>query len=149
MIGTNNPRSALIASAKRVQLNRMQRVGEPWQQNLWNIYESLGAVHYGMAFKRSAAMRVNYFVAEELEDQDEPEPTDNPAAIEALDRLGDVNQIVADFTVNINVAGEGYLWGDDDEDTFDVLSTVEVNRRRNDARSTISDEDLLLRLWLP
>ena len=113
MIGTNKPKHAVIASARQVKLgNRRKRVGEAWQEALWEIYANLGAVHYGMNFKRSAAQRVSYFVAEiPDEDVDEPIPSDNTQANEALDRLGDVGMLVGAEVVQENVAGEGYLVG--------------------------------------
>lgn len=144
MYGTNSPPRALIAAASRVTLGKMQRVGEPWQENLWDIYERLGPVWYGMNFKRNAAMRVNYFAAEITEDYEEPIPTENQQVIDAVDRLGNLGEIVGDFTIQENVAGEGFLFGRDDED-FTVYSSLEVNQKRRE--NLITDEDYLLRIW--
>jgi len=156
MFGTNDPRKALIGSAKQVKIGpRTQtKLGEGWQETLWDIYENLGPVHYGMNFKRSAAQRVTYYVAELPEDDtDEPIPSENEAAIEALDRLGEVGQLVGEFVVQENVAGEGWLVGieRDDEETWEVLSTGELNDRRKPGRKDdgINEEDFVLRIWRP
>lgn len=152
MLGTNAKPRAVVASAKRVKLNRWDKVGKPWQEPLWDIYEHLGPVHYGMTFKQNAAQRVNFFVAELVDDEDEPVPTDNPTAVEALDRLGDVSALVGDFVVQENVAGEGYLYGKgnsepQDVESFEVLSTVEVAKRRAANENSITGDDYLLRVW--
>ena len=146
MFGTDRT-SAVVASAREVQLDRYKKVGEEWQLPLWEVYRDLGPVHYGMNFKRSAAMRVNYFVAEIAEDTEEPEPTDNETAREAQERLGDMAQIVGDFVVQENVAGEGWLVAGErpEDDNFDavVVSSVELNR----AKSKDGAPAYALRIW--
>jgi hypothetical protein len=152
MIGANRPRT-LIASARRVTLDRIQKVGKPWQDALWDIYRNLGPVHYGMGFKRSAAQRVNYFAAEMTEETDEPIPTEDERVIEAVKRLGDLGEIVGNFVIQENVAGEGYLYGKDaaeeqvDDEEWEVLSTIEVKERQGSGKNEITPEDYLLRIW--
>ena len=119
MIGSNTS-SALIASAAQRKIRRDKvegTVGEGWQEHLWDIYEQLGPVHYGVNFKRHSAEKIDYFIAEV--DEDEPARSEDTKANEALDRLGDIAAIVSEFVAHQNVAGEGYLVGqergDDDE----------------------------------
>lgn len=160
MFGTNDPRKALVGSAKQVKMGPRThtKLGEDWQEALWDIYENLGPVHYGMNFKRSAAQRVTYYVAELPEDDtDEPIVSDNEAAIDALNRLGDVGQIVGEFVVQENVAGEGWLVGvergegEDKTETWEVLSTGELNDRRKPGikEGGITEGDFVLRIWRP
>jgi hypothetical protein len=100
-----------------------------------------------MTFKQSAAQRVDYFAAETDEEGDEPVPTENSLVIEAVDRLGDLSAIVGEFVVQENVAGEGYLHGNEEDDEFEVLSTVEVQERTKDRDNPLGE--YLLRIWRP
>lgn len=152
MLGVNEKPKAIIAAAKRVTLDKLQRLGEPWQDNLWDIYEALGPVHYGAQFKRNAAQKVSFFVAEEAdEESDEPIPTDNEQALEAFDRLGDVPELVGELVVHANIVGEGYLVGFDDveptDPEFEIWSAQELKARKNDREA--AQPDYSLRIWRP
>ncbi len=158
MIGSNTS-TTLVASAaqRKISHSKVQgTVGEGWQERLWEIYEQLGPVHYGINFKRHSAEKIDYFIAEVSED--EPARSDDPKANEALDRLGDITAIVSEFVAQENVAGEGYLVGQerDDVETWDVWSTIEVKagqqsgqRRHPESVQPLREEDFLLRVWRP
>lgn len=157
MIGSNTS-SALLASAaqRKIRRDKVQgTVGEGWQERLWEIYEQLGPVHYGVSFKRNSAEKIDYFIAEVSDD--EPARSDDDKANEALDRLGDITGIVSEFVAHENVAGEGYLVGQerDDVETWDVWSTLEVKlaqqsvQRRPESVKSLREDDFLLRLWRP
>jgi hypothetical protein len=158
LIGSNTS-SALLASAaqRKISHSKVQgTVGEGWQERLWEIYEQLGPVHYGISFKRNSAEKIDYFIAEVSED--EPARSNDTKANEALDRLGDITAIVSEFVAQENVAGEGYLVGQerDDVETWDVWSTLEVKagqqsgqRRHPEAVEPLREDDFLLRVWRP
>jgi hypothetical protein len=158
MIGSNTS-SALVASAAQRKIRRDKvegTVGEGWQARLWEIYEQLGPVHYGVSFKRNSAEKIDYFIAEAAHD-DEPARSDDPKANEALARLGDITSIVSEFVAQENVAGEGYLVGQerDGVETWDVWSTLEVKaaqqamKRHPESVEPLREDDFLLRVWRP
>ncbi|KKL09783.1 hypothetical protein LCGC14_2562390, partial [marine sediment metagenome] len=116
MIGSNTS-TALVASAAQRKIKRGTvegTVGEGWQAHLWDIYEQLGPVHYGINFKRHSAEKIDYFIAEVSED--EPSRSEDQKSNEALERLGDIAGIVSEFVAQENVAGEGYLVGQERQD---------------------------------
>lgn len=137
-------RSSITGAASRKKLDSLTKIGETWQAQLWEIYEHLGPVHYGIGFKRNSASKVDYYVAERTDSSAEPEPTDNQQAIEALERLGDVRSIVSEFVVQENVAGEGYLVGFENPERFDVWSTIELKDAQKPGGDT---PDYALRIW--
>ena len=160
MIGRNLPRRALIAdtSQRNISRGRIGKEGEEWQERLWEIYEHLGPVHYGVGFKRNAAQKVTYFAAEQVEDVDEPVPTENDAVREAFERLGDFPLLMGEAVIHRNVAGECFLVGKEgiDGESWDIWSTLEYNRSRTSGRQRKQDEvdslepdDFVLRLWRP
>lgn len=163
MIGSRMEGRALVAAASTRTLRQLQstKAGESYQERLWELYEILGPVHYGCGFKRNAATKVTYFAAEIQEPGEDPVPTENPAAIEAFDRLqsrfGGFEEIIGELMIHWNVAGEGYLVGQErDGEQWDVWSALEVNVARN-ARGLKKDDDVLdlqegdvvVRVWRP
>jgi len=158
VIGSNTSQ-ALVASAaqRKIRRDKVQgAVGENWQERLWEIYEQLGPVHYGVNFKRNSAEKIDYFIAETAQG-DEPARSDDTKANEALDRLGDITSIVSEFVAQHDVAGEGYLVGQerDDVETWDVWSTIEVKlsqqamKRHPESVEPLREDDFLLRVWRP
>ncbi|MEE9178226.1 MAG: hypothetical protein V3U46_07325 [Acidimicrobiia bacterium] len=159
MIGSNTS-TAVVASAaqRKIRRDKVQgTIGEGWQERLWEIYEQLGPVHYGVSFKRNSAEKIDYFIAE-ADQGDEPARSDDTKANEALDRLGDITGIVSEFVAQENVAGEGYLVGQerDEVETWDVWSTLEVKagqqsgqRRHPESVQPLIEDDFLLRVWRP
>lgn len=126
---------------------------------MWEFYRNLGAVHYGVNFKKNAAAKVTYFAAQ-LGD-DDPEPTDNQQVIEAVARLqsryGDINEIVAELMVHLNVPGEGYLIGEAglDGEEWDVWSVAEVQAASQAGGMPKPDQAIIegdvfaARIWRP
>ncbi len=157
MIGSNTSLALLASAAQRkIRRDKVQgTVGENWQERLWEIYEQLGPVHYGVNFKRNSAQKIDYFIAEQ--DDDEPARSNDTKANEALERLGDITAIVSEFVAHKNVAGEGYLVGQerDDVETWDVWSTLEVKqaqqalKRHPESVEPLREDDFLLRVWQP
>jgi hypothetical protein len=162
MIGSNTSTTMVASAAQRkIKHGTVEgTVGEGWQAHLWDIYEQLGPVHYGINFKRHSAEKIDYFIAEVSED--EPARSKDDKANEALERLGDIAGIVSEFVAQENVAGEGYLVGqarsDDDDketETWEVWSTIEVKesqqarKKQPESVEPLQEDDFLLRVWRP
>lgn len=163
------PRLSLTAAAskRKIGLNggRTEIKQEGWQSRMWDFYDNLGCVHYGIAFKRNAAAKVAYFAAEK-DDNDEdldPQPTDNQQVIEAVERLrskyGGLKEIVAELMIHINVPGEGYLVGQGglESEEWDVWSVEEAQKASLATSSVLDDPDIAraegeifaARIWRP
>lgn len=163
LVGTRTEPRALVGAASSRTLRQLQttKAGENYQERLWELYEVLGPVHYGVGFKRNAATKVTYFAAELTEPGEDPVPTENPQAMEAFNRLesrfGGFEEIIGELMIHWNVCGEGYLVGQErDGESWDVWSAIEVNMARNGRGSRreddvldLEDDDMIIRVWRP
>lgn len=132
---------------------------------MWDFYDLLGCVHYGIAFKRNAAAKVAYFAAEQNPDDESLDPiaTKTKEVIDAVDRLhgpfGGLKEIVAELMIHINVPGEGYLVGKDglEGEEWDVWSVEEIQKARGAEATKIFEPDIAeadegsfaCRIWRP
>lgn len=141
MIGHNR---TVVGAARTVDQSLANRYGSADDSTLWDIYESLGPVHYGLGFKRNAASRVRYYPAEIIDG--EMVETDDPQVVDAFDRITNINEIVGDFMVHINVPGEGWLVGieKDDVETWEVWSSEEINQKKKELEGQVA-----VRVWRP
>jgi hypothetical protein len=158
-------RSALTAAAARRTLER--GAGRDWSpvddRQLWEIYDRLGEVGYGVGFKSHAAQRLSYFVGVRPGQDQDPDPDlAGPQAIEALEALngdiGGVPDIVAELVTHLDVVGEGWLVGQtvDDSEEWDVWSSSEMQRSKTrtpalypDGAEITGDEAVAIRIWRP
>lgn len=166
-VPSSKPTLSLVAAASRRDIKSVKPgesiKQEAWQARLWDFYRSLGAVHYGVNFKKNAAGKIRYFAAElDPEDPDgDPVETENEAALAAVARLrsrfGGLKEIVAEFVVHLSVPGEGYLVGRDglEGEEWDVWSIDEAERARNPAGIVNADAaegdsgSFTARIWRP
>jgi len=108
-------------------------------EKLWSFYRTLAEVHNPMQFKRDAAIRARFLPAQLSEPGNDPEPTDDPGALEAFEVLdggrGRIAEAVGDCVVHLDVTGIGWpvyqvrqKAGGPDEDQLVVYGTQEVKR---------------------
>lgn len=165
--------TALVAAGTKVPLDDRTEVKrtlerrQVWQEEAWDQFDAVGEIKQALNFMASSLRKVRLFAAERPDgDPDgDPIPTKNEQAIAALDRLrsgmGDHGELLASFTVNLNVAGECYLLGmknDDDVEEFTVRSTSEfdlvdgkaalVDPDNRSKRTRLEGETFFARVWL-
>lgn len=131
---------------------------------MWDFYDQLGAVHYGISFKRNAAAKVAYFAAEKDDNDDnfDPQPTKNQKVIDAVERLqsrfGGLKEIIAEFMIHVNVPGEGYLVGKggvqgEEWDVWSIQEAQNANLPNTAAfdpdRAEAEGEIFAARVWRP
>lgn len=165
---------SLVAAGSRVNPDDRSEVKktlerrQAWQEEAWDFFDAVGEVKQALNFMANALRKVRLFVAERPEgDPDgDPIPATNIAAVTALDRLrsglGDHGELLAGFALNLNVAGECYLLGqenDDGDEEFTVRSVSEfqladgkaalVDPDNPSKRNKIEGEDVFFaRVWL-
>lgn len=158
MIGTRPPNTLIAAASKRTIQQIRNTPASQDSASLWALYDRLGELGYGIGFKANAAARLHYFPAEKTDG--EPEPTDNPDAVAAFQRIqgpaGDFGDFVSELVTHRNVVGEGFLVGQKtgDEEQWDVWSSDELKRtraaRQNPDEVQLEDTDpFILRIWSP
>lgn len=112
------------------------RVGnyEPWQNELWDFYESLGEYNYGVEWFSEALSRCRLNVAELTPGGDEPEVLTDGAAVDIIQQLAGgtdgQSALLRSFGTQLSVPGECYLVGHnvnqvDYEPYGDILLDVE------------------------
>lgn len=133
---------------------------------LWSYYRTLGVVHYGMQFKRDAALRARFLPAVTTGAGNDPTPLDpdNPqhrAVLEVFSILdagrGRIAEAVGDLIVHLDVAGIGWpvYQQRGDEDRLSVFGTEEIDRKSGRLRAvkddvwTIGADDLVGTVWRP
>lgn len=133
---------------------------------LWSYYRTLGVVHYGMQFKRDAALRARFLPALVGGAGNDPTPLDpdNPAHRQVLDVFttldagrGRIAEAVGDLIVHLDVTGIGWpvyqIRGE--EDRLTVLGSDEVDRRSGRAQTARTDmwavraDDTVGAVWRP
>jgi hypothetical protein len=128
---------ALTASAQIMVPNRMlRRTNYDWQGELWDFYRSLDAFRFAMLWHSQTMSRVRLTAAVAIPGGDEPTPlTDGPAA-ELMKQFfggpGGQSQYMRSMDIQLQVPGEGYVFGEPDQDEpgelcWHVKSTAEVD----------------------
>lgn len=173
---------ALTASAKvlvpaQVGKKPEKLTVEPWQAEAWNYYDLVGELWYAANFYGGCLSRViltpgmrgrDGRVGEVWGDENEdgvPEPL-HPWAGPASDLLEDLRSpvggqaaILRAFGINLAVAGESYLLGQDDSDVptakrWEVLSVEELTKGEGKKYKRGDEEidpetSLVARIWRP
>jgi hypothetical protein len=166
--------------ADRADMRRLAlaRQGQSWQKEAWSYRGLIGELRFATLMKARQVSKVRYYPAEIVEDEDEPIPFDSAdarapeplrrAAMEELSRLplsagysfwGVLSENLSSYSGEAWL--HGYLNPLTDEETWEVLSTSEVNvssdgvlsiqrageSMRHDIRPDSPEE--ILRLWVP
>lgn len=165
---------AFTASAMQVDLitaAQIKKERQDWQSQAWHYFDSIGEIKYAIgAFIGGALQKIRIFPAIRLEEDDDPEPTDNARALELMNQLkgdsGGHGDLLKTIGINLMVAGECFLIGldntglEDAEDSWNVYSIDEitidgsgkvtltdVKNARGEAR-VLTPSDFILRIWL-
>lgn len=141
--GSTN-RRALTASGRQVDLadeseaQRKKRQSQKWQADAWRMYHEIGEIAYAYDFIASALRRARLVIAKPDAENGAPsilEPKEAAEAYDALDRVqassGGQEAILANLSICLGVAGEGYVvgWhpdGEDGEEEWDAFSSDQV-----------------------
>lgn len=169
LVGRPPRRSAPVTAAARV-LPIRPSTGRPESppgsvaddRKLWGYYRDVDVVHFGMSFKRNAALRARFFPALRGDDPfADPEPIDadeskrkpdERIAVDVFQTLdggrGRIAETVGDMLVHLDVAGICFpvyqvrrAPGDDGElDRLTVYSTLEVRRQADGLLSRLDNQ---------
>lgn len=172
------PRPHLTAAGTRItpKAGKTGVKPKPWQDRNWTFYDQIGAVHYSLNYKHNAITKVRFYVGAIRAEGDEPTridpeaegddaPTDAElAAVDEFARIeesveGGAANLLADLAVNLDVAGEGYVWGHTDEPEGEIwtcLSTQELKVKDSaytlitgEGDLPIDDDDVVIRIHRP
>jgi hypothetical protein len=108
------------------------RTSESWQNEVWGYYDNLGEYNYAVTWKSAMLSRVRLHVAVLEPGQDEPVRSDDPVAVDVLDRLSGGTsgqaQLMSSIGVHLDIPGEGYLIGEtaDGIERWTIRSVDEV-----------------------
>lgn len=144
------------------------------QDQLWDYYQRLEEFSAAVNWKANAISRVRLIAAEFMPGGDEPIPiTEGPVAdhvAEFAGGIGGQSQILGETAIHLNVPGEGWLCGVEDdfgERTWRVYSADELRVRRTTeggqnvdryqvkvgenarAWATLPEDTLVVRFWRP
>lgn len=85
-----------------------------WREQAWAYFETIGPLNYAINWRAQAMSRVCLHVAEVMPDSNEPVTVESGAAVDILRQLKwDESRIMSDATIQLDVAGRGYLVGRD------------------------------------
>lgn len=136
------------------------------QDQLWDYYQRLEEFSAAVNWKANAISRVRLIAAEFLPGGDEPVPiTEGPIA-DAVTRfaggIGGQSQILGETAIHLNVPGEGWLVGVEDEfgeEKWKVYSADELRIRNRQyqirvgesqrAWDYLGEDALVVRFWRP
>lgn len=141
------------------------------QDQLWDYYQRLEEFSAAVNWKANAISRVRLIAAEFTPGGDEPIPiTEGPiadAVAQFAGGIGGQSQILGETAIHLNVPGEGWLCGVEDDFgdiTWKVYSADELRVRRIEgnieryqvrtgesvrAWATLPDDTLVVRFWRP
>lgn len=148
-----------------------------WENRAWELYDTVGEMRAAVSWKANAMSRVNLVAARAPENPgDEPTPISlddegiTPEEKRAVELVAEIaggpdgqGQLLAAVTRLLEVGGVAFVYAPTDPvtDTFvstwRVLSTAEVQRAQDELQvrngetgdwETISESDLLLKVWL-
>ena len=159
--------TTLVASAAVLSPSRQNNPDyNAIQQQLWGYYRSLEEFSAAVSWKGNALSRVRLLAAEYISGGDEPLPISEGPAADAVARLaggiGGQAQLMRLMGVHYNVAGEGWLVGQTDEDGEEIRSVYSADELRvnngvyqlkvgEGSRSWIplGDDIMVVRFWRP
>ena len=152
----------LTAASKRIDLDskmeaqRQRLLRQNWQLSSWTYFDSIPELGYGVDFKAHCVGRLRIFVAalSESGESDLPIPIDDPtleappevieACKNALRDLGNgriaLSNVMEAMSVNITVAGEAFLLGQEDPITGIVTWSI-----RSIEEIVIYNDEVMLR----
>jgi hypothetical protein len=164
--------NSITASAAVIPPRRMHDPEYTSEQDqLWDYYQRLEEFSAAVNWKANAISRVRLIAAEFIPGGDEPIPiTEGPIAdlvAEFAGGIGGQSQILGETAIHLNVPGEGWLCGVEDdfgERTWRVYSADELRVRRvannvdryqirvgesSRAWETLPEDTLVVRFWRP
>lgn len=152
----------ITAAARRVRYSRANptKIKEAdWQTRAWEIYDRLGEVFFMTRYRKGIAAKIDYYVAVQENETDDPVPVESGPVLDAFEELGGaqmLRRIVSGLMPHWDVPGEGYVVGFDEEPRWRVLSTQELKKTGermvwSDGENEIGqiDQDSVYRVWSP
>lgn len=173
-----------LEQTSKADIELVKKNHEVWQDEAWAYFDLIGEIKYGARLFSNAISQVRLFAATQPNPEEEPiavldaiEPGEDgsPAWIsealanattEELDRLkssdGDEAEIMRTISLNLWVAGEGYLVGETTEDgkeEWKIYSDAELKVGQGDTgfeirespKSTqgrkLSEDAVVIRIW--
>lgn len=109
--------NSVIASARVIEpKRRLSPKYETWQDQVWDFYDRIGELEYGIGWMANTLSRIRLTAAELSPGGDEPVPIETGAAADAVNRLaggtGGQAQLMKEFGVHLGVPGECWLVGE-------------------------------------
>ena len=154
--------TALVASATRYpgKMERIYRPRQDWQAECYRQYGICGEARFAAKFFGNAVSRATLGVGQYVQGQMK-EVSVGPAH-DALNELfggpSGQTQALQSIGMHLTIAGECYLVGFGDTDTWEVVSVIEMTVtgdtwviQYGDGRqpTTLEESDVVIRLWLP
>jgi hypothetical protein len=153
--------TALVASATRYpgKMERIYRPRQDWQAECYRQYGICGEARFAAKFFGNAVSRAVLGVGQYVNGLLK-EASQGPAA-EALGALfggpGGQTQAMQAIGMHLTIAGECYLVGFGDTETWEVVSCIEMmvsgdtwTINYGDGRQVVlSEQDVVIRIWLP
>lgn len=145
---TSSPAQSIVASARKVDLTDREAARkamarpQAWQADAWMVYNLVGTVKYPLRYRANAVSRLRLFAATKPVADAEPMAVDDPEsgidvetarkANDAIARLkaevGGQRQLIWALSLNLDVAAECYLVGEDERPEQRDPVTQEVTR---------------------
>lgn len=129
--------SAVLASAALISKEQVRSVvgrRQDWQQDAWELYDSVTELRFGLTWMANACSRVRLYVGKidpdgssdpiPVDAQSDPDTPPDPQALKLLAPLEELgggqlgqSEMLRRIAVHLNVPGESYLVGFDDHET--------------------------------
>ena len=134
---------------------------QAWQNRAWGFYDRIGELRYAVNWFSNALSRADLYIARRLPDGTLERVSDGPGNAALQELLGESQtKMLKLMGQHYFLAGEWYVIGRevDGVDTWDVFSTEEVKMvngkwtlSMGDSVNSeeLTDEDAIIRLWVP
>lgn len=122
---------------ERAESGNLRRLIQPWQHRALAFYETLGEVNFAGQFYARTLSKIRYFAAE-LDDNGDPQESENPALIELWNRVQDPGggrtNLLTAYGQLMFLCGDCYLVCSADPDydeKWEILSVAELRATDN------------------
>lgn len=147
---------------RKVENGRIDIRSYEWQRRNWDLFDRVGVVSYGIGTLTYNTLSKAQVIPALLPENpnDDPEPIESGLEVDLVNSLegpfGGASEIVATGAVNLQIAGESYLLGNDDG--YSIYSSEQLRLMGqstvlmgSDGRISgkLTDDDWVARLWRP
>jgi hypothetical protein len=160
------PTTSLVASAVKYpgKLTRLYLPSTAWQVDAWRFYDLIPELRFAAGWIANALSRVELFPAE-VDDNGIRQRSDDPQIADVLQSVfhgkDGQAQMLGSLGLHLTVAGEGFLVGrhvgTETEMVWEVVGVTEVKvtgstwtlEYEGQLAITLSDDDVVIRIWRP